>query len=212
MFPHGDQPVSHAGAALSEARVVAVMVHGRGAEPASILEVADALAVRHVAYVAPAAAGRTWYPYSFLADFEMNEPGLSSGLARLGDVVSNLETTGFSKERILFLGFSQGACLAAEFTVRNAARYGGLVVLSGGLIGPPGTTWQTEGDFSGMPVFLGCSDADAHIPVDRFKESAKVFRRMGASVTDRLYPGMGHSINEDELAFARGMLEDLVAD
>jgi predicted esterase len=147
-----------------------------------------------------------------LADFEMNEPGLSSGLARLGDVVSNLERTGFSTERILFLGFSQGACLAAEFAVRNAARYGGLVVLSGGLIGPPGTTWQTEGDFSGMPVFLGCSDADAHIPVDRFKESAQVFRRMGASVTDRLYPGMGHLINEDELAFARGMLEDLVAE
>ena len=211
MHPHGSQPVLRAGASFSNARAAAVMVHGRGAAPANILELADVLDVPGVSFIAPAAAGNTWYPYSFMAEFEMNQPGLASGLALIGDIVKDLEAAGFARERILFLGFSQGGCLAAEFTVRNAGRYGGLVVMSGGLIGPPGTRWNYEGDFSGMPVFMGCSDVDAHIPVVRFRETVDVFRRMGAEVTDRLYPGMGHTINEDEVAFARGLLEAAVA-
>jgi predicted esterase len=124
-------------------------------------------------------------------------------------LIEDTVARGVPRDRIVLLGFSQGACLAAETAVRHAARYGGVIVFSGGLIGPPGTTWNNAGAFAGTPIFLGCSDQDAHIPKSRVEESADVFRRMGADVTMRLYPGMGHLVSENEIAFAQAILDRL---
>jgi len=182
-----------------------VMVHGRGATAESILELARELRHPELAYVAPQADGYTWYPYSFLAPLERNEPYLSSGLARLGEVLELLRSAGIPPQRTILLGFSQGACLALEFAARNAHRYGGVVGLSGGLIGPPDTPRSYEGAFAGTPVFLGCSDRDPHVPRERVDETAEVLRRMGAAVTERIYPALGHTVNEDELEHVRAM-------
>ena len=212
---HGGQPVLAAGRPLEEAAGAVIMVHGRGGSAEDILSLAGELERRGLpeglAYVAPQAAGHTWYPYSFMAPMERNEPGLSSALALLGDLVEHLESEGVPAERIVLLGFSQGACLSLEFAARNARRFGGVVALSGGLIGPPGTPRDYEGDFAATPVFLGCSDIDPHIPKERVDESAEVLRRMGAEVTERIYPGMGHTVNEDELDFVRQLLAGLAA-
>jgi predicted esterase len=207
--PHQGQPIVAAGRPLSEAAVAMVMVHGRGATAESILELAREFRHPEFAYVAPQAAGYTWYPYSFLAPMSMNEPGLSSGLARIGEVLGRLEAEGIPPERTILLGFSQGACLSLEFAARNARRYGGVVGLSGGLIGPPGTPRAYEGSLAGTPVFLGCSDRDPHIPRERVDETAEVMREMGAEVTERIYPGLGHTVNEDELEFVRRMMAGL---
>ncbi len=189
-----------------------ILVHGRNAAPRNILDVASALGRPGFTCLAPAAAGNTWYPHGFMAETTTNEPGLSSGLFVLGQLLEQVLAEGIRREHVVLLGFSQGACLAAEFAVRNAGRYGGLVVYSGGLIGPFGTVWDYPGDFAGTPVFLGCSDVDGHIPKARVEESAEVFERMGASVTKRLYPGMGHLVNEDEMAFTRDLLDAILAD
>ena len=207
--PHQDQPVVAAGGRLGEATAAVVMVHGRGATAESILELAAEFGHPELAYVAPQAAGFTWYPYSFMAPMHQNEPGLSSGLERIGEVLALLEEEGIPPERTVLLGFSQGACLSLEFAARNARRYGGVVGLSGGLIGPPGTPRAYEGSFAGTPVFLGCSDRDPHIPRERVDETAEVMREMGAEVTERIYPSMGHTVNEDEIEFVRGILAKL---
>jgi len=187
-----------------------IMVHGRNAAPPNILDLVARIGQPGFAYLAPAAAGHTWYPYSFMAVRERNEPGLSSGLSVLAHLVAQVEAGGVARDRIVLLGFSQGACLTAEFTVRNAARYGAVILYSGGLIGPDGTVWEYSGRFDGTPVFLGCSDADAHVPRTRVDESAAVLTRMGAEVTERIYPGMGHLVNDDEIAFTRTLLGTLV--
>ena len=166
--------------------------------------------------MAPQAAGHTWYPYSFLAPIEQNEPGISSGLGVLAGLVEDLGRAGVPASRVGVLGFSQGACLSLEFAARHADRYAAVVGLSGGLIGPPGTPRDYAGSLAGTPVFLGCSDIDAHIPVERVRESATVFRRLEASVDERIYPRMGHTINQDELDAVRDLLSagrrrDLVA-
>jgi predicted esterase len=207
--PHQGQPIVAAGRPLSEAAAAMVMVHGRGATAESILELAREFRRPEFAYVAPQAAGYSWYPYSFLAPLHLNEPGLSSGLARIGEVLALLEAEGIPPERTLLLGFSQGACLSLEFAARNARRYGGIAGLSGGLIGPPGTPRAYEGSLAGTPVFLGCSDRDPHIPRERVDETAEVLREMGAEVMERIYPGLGHTVNEDELEFVRGMMANL---
>ena len=207
MKPHAGQPITVAGQPLGESRAVVIMVHGRNASPSNILELAAVLNRPAFTYLAPAAADHTWYPYSFLENTAKNEPGLSSGLYVLGQIVADIEARGIGKDHIVLLGFSQGACLSAEFAVRHAGRYGGVIVFSGGVIGPPGTEWNYPGSFDGTPVFLGCSDVDAHIPAQRVEESALVFERMGATVTKRLYPGMGHLINDDEIAFARDVMD-----
>ena len=204
---HGDQPWHYAGAPLGESPVVVVLLHGRNASPESILTLAARLERPHVTFLAPAAANRTWYPHSFLTDLAGNEPYLSSALSVVVHIVDTLVARGIARDRIILGGFSQGACLSLEFAVRHPARYGGLLAFSGGVIGPPGTTWPDSGRCEGMPVFLGCSDADSHIPKSRVEESAAIFRRMGASVTIRLYPGMGHVINEDELAEGRAVID-----
>jgi predicted esterase len=137
---------------------------------------------------------------------ERNEPYLSSALQRVGELVSAVQSRGIPAERIALLGFSQGACLALESTARNARRYAGVLAFSGGLIGPPGTAFAYDGSLEGTPVFIGSSDVDPHIPRERVEESAAAMRRLGAEVDARLYPGMGHTVNRDEVEAAREML------
>ena len=203
---HAGHPVQQAGVPLQNAGAAVVMLHGRGATAASILALAIELRLERVAYLAPQADGNTWYPLSFLAPIERNEPWLSSALAAVGSTLTPVAAAGIPLERIVLLGFSQGACLAAEFAARNARRYGGLAVLSGGLIGPALRVEAYSGDFRGTPAFLGCSDVDSHIPAQRVRESGDLLQRMGAKVAVRLYPGMGHTINEDELERVRAMI------
>lgn len=198
------------GAPLGQSPAAVIMVHGRNAGPANILDLVPRLDRPGFTYLAPAAADRTWYPYSFMAERERNEPGLSAGLRVLGELVADVGRRGVRKDHIVLLGFSQGGCLTAEFALHHPDRYGGLVVYSGGLIGPPGTAWNESGDFAGTPVFLGCSDVDAHVPKRRVDETAEVFGRMGAAVTERVYPGMGHLVNEDEIAFTRRLLDGIL--
>lgn len=207
--PHADEPVERWGLRLGEAPVAMILVHGRHGSPSGILEVARVLERPRLSCLAPAASGGAWYPHSFLTDRDANEPGLSSGLSVLQALVSGVTDAGVQRDRIVLLGFSQGACLAAEFAVRHPARYGGVVVYSGGLIGPPGTEWTSSGSLERTPVFLGCSDVDSHIPKERVDESAEVFGKMGADVTKRIYPGMGHLVNEDEIGFARSLVDAL---
>ncbi len=201
--PHAGQRVLHYGAPLGQARRAAIFVHGRGASPEDILGLAAELGTDDVAYLAPEAAGSTWYPYSFLAELSQNEPGITSALGVIGRLV---DSTGLGAEHVAILGFSQGACLALEFAARHPRRYAAVIALSGGLIGPPGTPRDYAGSLENTPVFLGCSDVDAHIPVERVRESAEVLRRMGAIVDERIYRGMGHTINDDELNAVRMLM------
>jgi len=204
--PHQNQPVRVAGADLSQARGVMVMLHGRGATAASILTLVPTLGISDFAYLAPQAGGNSWWPQSFLAPIPQNEPGISSAMQAVQDVLARVEAAGVPMDRTLLLGFSQGACLAAEFAARNARRYGGVASLSGGLIGPNGTPRDYPGSLDRTPIFLGCSDVDSHIPAERVRLSAEVMDRLGGEVTMRLYPGMGHTIIEDELEAVQAMM------
>jgi phospholipase/carboxylesterase len=186
-----------------------VMLHGRGAGPEDILHLAPLLNRPRFEYVAPAAPNRTWYPYSFMAAIEKNEPFLSNALAIVGRAVADAEARGVPRDQIVLLGFSQGACLATEFMIRNASRFGGLVAFSGGAIGPAETRWPEEGRFDGTPMFFGCSDIDVHVPEARVRESAELCGRMGAKVTTRIYPGMGHLVSDDEIVHAQNLLDGL---
>jgi predicted esterase len=208
--PHQAQPVYAAGAPLDKAQAAMLMVHGRGATAEDILSLG--LELRHpgFAYLAPQAQGNTWYPYRFLEPIERNEPWLTSALTKLEMVLARITGAGIPPERTMVLGFSQGACLAQEFVARHARRYGGLVGLSGGLIGPDGTPWNYAGSLDGTPVFLGCSDVDPHVPKERVDLSAEVLRRLGGEVTERLYPNMEHTVNRDELNFVREMMAALL--
>jgi phospholipase/carboxylesterase len=202
--------VAASGAPLHRAKAAVVMLHGRGASAQDMLSLADALALPDIAYLAPQAPGSTWYPYAFLAPFEQNEPALSRSLATVGSTLGSLAEQGFGPQRVVLLGFSQGGCLALEYAARNACRYGGVVGLSAGLVGPPATPRNYPGSLSGTPVFIGCSDSDAHIPLARVHESTEVLRRLGGDVTERIYPGMGHTINDDEVRHVRRMLAGLL--
>ena len=204
--PHAGQPLLRHGPPVDRARIALILLHGRGASAEDILGLTQEFQWEDVACLAPQAAGRTWYPYSFLAPIPQNEPNLSGALRVVGRLVADLQGQGLSTDRIALLGFSQGACLALEFAARNAAAYAAVVGLSGGLIGPPGTSRNYPGSLNGTPVFLGCSDIDAHIPVERVRESADVFRRMSATVDERIYPRMGHTINRDELEAVNALL------
>jgi predicted esterase len=206
-----EQRVLTAGRELAEARFGAILVHGRGGSAEGMLELAGALASEGAAWIAPQADGGQWYPNSFLAPIESNEPWLSASLALVGRLMARCGDAGLPPERIALVGFSQGACLASEFAARNARRYGGLVVLSGGLIGPPGTPRDYAGSLDGTPVLLGCSDVDPHIPVARVQETARVLGAMGGEVDERIYPGMGHTVVDDEIAAARRILDDIRA-
>lgn len=204
--PHSGQPIYQKGKAVEEAKAAMIMVHGRGAGAQNILTLADELHHPDFAYLAPQAFQSTWYPYSFLAPIDDNEPGISSGIEVIKKINNDLLTAGIPQYKIIVLGFSQGACLALEFAARHVAHYGGIIALSGGLIGPDGTPREYKGNFHETPVFLGCSDIDPHIPVKRVLESTKVFEGMSASVTERIYPNMGHTINVDEIAFIKALM------
>lgn len=204
--PHRGQPVLQLGPQPSAARLTMIMVHGRGASADDMLSLAAGFGAADVAFLAPQAAGRTWYPYSFLSPMQDNEPGLSSGLGVIAGLVDGLVARQIPHVRIGLLGFSQGACLALEFAARHPQRYKAVIGLSGGLIGPPGTPREYPGSFHGAPVFLGCSDIDPHIPLARVHETAEVCRRMGASVDERIYPGMGHAVNDDEITAVTALL------
>ena len=205
--PHAGQPVFAAGPKPANVRLAMICVHGRGASAGDILALAGELDLRDIAFMAPQAGGNTWYPYSFLAPMPQNEPGITSGLGVLSRLIESLRGDGLPPERIALLGFSQGACLSLEYAARHARRYAGVFCLSGGLIGPPGTPRAYEGSFDGTPVFLGCSDVDPHIPLERVRESADVCRRLGATVDERIYKGMGHTVNPDEIAAITAVLK-----
>ena len=221
--PHDGAAVRIGGAPPAGARGALVLVHGRGADAEGMLDLAHHLDAGAFTWAAPQAAGHTWYPYPFLAPIAQNQPNLDSALAVLGAVTDALAAEGIPPARQVLIGFSQGACLALEFAARSDRRWGGVVGLSGGVIGPPGTTWdRPPGDRSGpqeraarlgregvagTPVFLGCSDVDPHIPVTRVDETRDLFTRLGAVVDERIYPGMPHTINEDEVDAVRALLE-----
>ncbi len=197
--PHATLTPLRQGRPASEARAGAILIHGRGASAGDILTLADQFGLDDVAYVAPQAAGHTWYPYSFLAPIDQNEPGISSALRVVSGLVDDFARHGIPGDRVALIGFSQGACLALEFAARHPEPYLAVAGLSGGLIGPPGTPRAYAGSLEGGHVFLGCSDVDPHIPLERVHESAEVFRRLGAAVDERIYPRMGHTVNRDEL-------------
>jgi predicted esterase len=209
---HQNQPVERRGADLDEARAAMILVHGRGGGTESILPLLNHLERDNVAYLAPRAAGNTWYPHRFIAPRESNEPKLSSALAHLDALVSEIEDAGIASQHIVFLGFSQGACLSLEYAARHPQRFGGVIGFSGGLIGADGELTGYEGSLDDTPVFIGCSDTDAHIPIERVHESAAILAGMGADVDKRIYPGMGHTINTDEIEAARGILDSVLLD
>ena len=209
--PHRGSEEVWFGPGLEEAESAVVLIQGRGDSAQGILALAPELQAPRTAFLAPQAVGFSWYPYSFLSEVELNEPWLSSALDRVEAAVTAVSTV-IPKERVVLMGFSQGACLALEFAARNTRRYGGVVAFSGGLIGPDGTPRDYPGSLEGTPVFLGCSDVDAHIPVSRVHESAHVLEGLGGMVDERIYPGMGHTVNGEEIAWASKLLTSLSAE
>jgi predicted esterase len=201
--------MASAGPPPEQAAATLILVHGRGATGEGMLSVMDELRVPALAALAPQAAGRTWYPQSFLAPLAANQPFLDAALAGLEQVVTALLARDMASDRIGLLGFSQGACLVCEFAARHARRYGAVIALTGGLIGPDGTPRNYPGSFAGTPVFLAGSDLDPHVPFGRVRETEQVFTRMGARVEVRRYPGMAHTISADELDVCRAYLRPL---
>lgn len=194
------------GKPLEESKGVMIMVHGRGGTAENILTLASEFNRPDFHYIAPQAPENSWYPYSFLAPIQKNEPGITSGINLISDIAKSIQEKGIGKEKIFFLGFSQGACLTLEFAARNAQRWGGIFGLSGGLIGPEIIDGNYKGLFDASPVFLGCSDQDPHIPLKRVHETKEVFEKMNARVTERIYPAMPHTINQDEIDFVKDSL------
>jgi predicted esterase len=209
--PHVGQPILTSGPSPADARLTMILVHGRSGSAEDILVLARELQVQDVAFLAPQAAGHTWYPYSFLSPIPQNEPGISSAIGVLSRLIGAMKNDGVEAGRVALLGFSQGACLALEYAARHARRYAAVIGLSGGLIGPPSTPRNYAGSLDGTPVFLGCSDVDPHIPLERVRESGDVFRRMKANVDERIYKGMGHTVNSDEIEAINHILRAGVA-
>lgn len=209
--PHKDQPIAICGAPLPEAPGAVILVHGRGGSVDDMRALMGQLDRPQFACFAPAAAGRSWYPYSFLEPLERNGAYLDSALRLLKKALGKATAGGVPLERVVLLGFSQGACSVLEFAARNARRYGGIVGLSGGLIGPERTPRDYAGTFAGTPAFLGCSDLDPHVPKRRVDQTEAVLQRLGAQVTKRIYPRMGHTINDEEIEVVRAMLDGVLA-
>lgn len=195
-----------AGKPLAEAQKAMIMIHGRGANAQSILGLSNEIKVEDFALLAPQAAQNTWYPFSFMAPVAQNEPGFSTALDVLDALLADVKAAGISSENIYFVGFSQGACLTAEFVARNADKYGGVFILSGGVIGETLDKSNYKGDFQGTPILLGCSDVDAHVPLSRVQESTQLFKEMGAETTERIYPNAPHTIFEDEIQIMNEIL------
>lgn len=208
--PHQDQPLIEAGTPLAEASAALVLLHGRGASARSITQFGRQVQTKGVALLAPQAAGNEWYPNSFLAPVESNEPGRSSGLEAVENAFKTAREAGIPAKRIMLAGFSQGACLASEYLAHNPQQYGGLAALSGGLLGETIEPADYDGDLAETSVFIGCSDVDPHIPAERVRETAAVFDSLNAEVDMRLYEGMAHTINQEELERVSELVADLV--
>jgi predicted esterase len=209
--PHQGQAILQAGEPLAKAAAAMILVHGRGASAADIMTLGAELMRPGFAYLAPQAAGGAWYPNPFTAPIDANEPYLGSALEAVGSVLASIEKT-IPANRIILLGFSQGACLTLEFAARHARRYGGIAGLSGGLIGPAGTPRDYPGDFGGTPAFLGCSDVDPYIAKERVVEAGEVLTRMGAHATVRFYPQMGHTVSAEEISAVAGMISAVASE
>ncbi len=207
--PHAGQRLLHAGAPLDEASMVMIMVHGRGAGPGDILGLSGEIHRQGLCFLAPEAAGWSWYPQSFLAPRRANEPYLSSAIHQLASLLQRLETGGVPRRRMILMGFSQGACLSLEVAARHQHRYAGVVAFSGGLIGAELDADYGGPGLAGTPVFLGCSDRDPHIPLPRVQESSKLMERLGGVVTERIYPGMPHTINQDEIRWLQSLVDEV---
>lgn len=207
--PHAGQQVLRAGAPVDRASKAVIAIHGRGANAADIIGVAQAIDLSDVAWLAPDAASHTWYPYSFLMPVDQNQPFLDSAISVVGGLLQHLEDSGIPAEKAVLLGFSQGACLASEFVARHPRRYGGLVVFSGGLIGATIEPNTFVGSLAETPIYGGCSDVDAHIPLERFEVTGRVLADLGGAVDFRVYPGVGHTINLDELSAARELISSV---
>ncbi len=191
---------------LSAAGKVLILLHGRGGNAEDILSLASHLNVKDFTLMAPQATDNTWYPYSFLAPSSQNEPWLSSALKLVKELVDELYSKGLSYSNIYFAGFSQGACLALEFVARNAKSYGGVAAFTGGLIGDVLNNENYKGDFHNTPVFIGTSDPDPHVPVERVHDSSNILKKMNADVTTKVYPNMGHTISKDEIEQANNLI------
>lgn len=203
---HNSNNIISTGISLHIANKVVIALHGRGSNAHSILSISQYFDTTNLHWVAPQATNDTWYPYSFLEDRQKNEPWLSSSILVLDEITEKLRDQGINDNQMVFLGFSQGACLASEYVAKRARKFGGLVAFSGGLIGPEIDASEYSGNFEGMPVFMGCSDSDFHIPENRVRESALMFKSLGADVDMILYPNMGHTIVDDEIQRAAKIL------
>lgn len=206
---HGGQPVFAVGKAPEQARAAAILLHGRGASARDILGLVPEIEHPDCAFIAPQASGYTWYPHRFIEPVQKNEPHLSSALRLIDENIARLKTAGIPKDRIVVIGFSQGACLALEYVARSGERFGGAAALTGGLIGEAVEPSRYPASLDGTPVFLGCSDEDFHVPRARVEESAALLKQIGAAVTLRIYPRMGHTINGDEIDFVRSMIAEV---
>lgn len=202
--------VLHSGAEPDQARGFLILLHGRGASPEQIMRVYARMALPEIAAYAPGPTGGVWYPYPFMTPLERNQPDLDQSLASIAGLYDELIAREVPPERIAILGFSQGACLSAEFALRHPRRYGGLMILTGGFIGPDGQNRNEAGSFETTPVFIGIQDPDPHIPFARARETADVFERMSARVDFRRYPDEPHAVNDDEVAACRALLEQMV--
>jgi phospholipase/carboxylesterase len=209
---HSKAAVHHFGEPLATAKGAVVLLHGRGGSAEDVLLLGREMYQPGIAYLAPQAANHTWYPYSFLAPREQNEPWLSSALKLVKGTVQVAIDGGIPAEKIVIGGFSQGACLSTEFVAANPKRYGGLIAFTGGLIGPEGSPLTQGGDLGGMPAFFGTGDPDPHVPWTRVQESAKIFEAMGARVTVRRYDLRPHTITREELEFGKRLAEEAFAE
>ena len=198
--------ITFAGKPLSEAKKVLIMIHGRGAGAQDILSMASYFDVKGFALLAPQATNATWYPYSFMSPVAQNEPWLNSALSLLKELVADVNNQGIALENIYFLGFSQGACLMLEFVARNATKFGGVAAFTGGLIGDKINTENYKGDFAGTPIFIGTSNPDPHVPVERVYATTNILKQMNAAVTEKVYANMGHIINKDEISNANNLI------
>lgn len=207
---HQGQPLIDYGAEIEEANRFVILLHGRGATADSMLPIAEALNLDGSRFVIPQAGLNRWYPQTAFGPLEANEPDLSSALATISNLVETARSNGLTDQQIAFGGFSQGACLACEYVARNAKKYAGLFIFSGALIGPQATPRNYPGSFEDMPVFIGGSDVDPWVSHDLLTDTAAVFERMGARVDFRTYPGMGHTINQDEIERVRTMLANSI--
>ena len=207
--PHLNQPVLFKGEKIESAKAAMILIHGRGSTAEDIMSLSNEFMFPGFLYAAPQAYGNTWYPYSFLRPVVENEPGLSSALNAIDKLVNKILAAGIPQQKIILLGFSQGACLTLEYAARNAKKYGGIIGFSGGLIGDKINNNNYRGAFEQSPVFLGCSDIDPHVPKERVDESEEIMKILGGNVTKRIYKNMGHTINRDEISFVNNLIKQM---